>query len=67
MPKLAKQDWEKLKADKVAFSAMPQKLFKSLLDKVYASGNTGEFDDTDALMIYLARAEPPIQPAPPDK
>jgi len=70
MAKLTKQDWEKLKADKVAFSTMPQKLFKALLDKVYGpkgnpgsdSANPGDFDDTDELMIYLARSEPPIQP-----
>jgi len=63
MPKLTKPDWQKLKADKVAFSTMPQKLFNVLLDKVCTSSNPDEFDDADALMIYLSHVtEPPIQP-----
>jgi len=65
MPKLTKDDWVKLKADKVAFPTMPTNLFDSLLNKVYASpSSSGFFDDTDELMIYLARSEPPIQPIP---
>ncbi len=68
MPKLTQQDWKKLKDEyKVAFSTMPADLFNKLLDKVYTSANPGELDDIDALMIYLARTEPPIQPEPTPK
>ena len=43
-------------------------LFKKLLYKVYANpggdtANPGELDETEAMMIYLSHAEPPIPPA----
>ncbi|MCW4043341.1 MAG: hypothetical protein NWE90_06425 [Candidatus Bathyarchaeota archaeon] len=65
MPKLTKNDWERLREEfNVAFSGMNPHLFALLLDKIY-SGNPedpDEIDDIDALMIYLAHAEPPIPP-----
>lgn len=71
MPKLTRQDWEKLRNEyRVAFSRMHPDLFKLFLDKVYGnpgsdSANPGDLDDIDAMMIYLARGEPPIQPVIP--
>lgn len=77
MPKLTPQDWRKLKNTyMVAFRQWPDKLFEVLLRKVYDSkgvkvikSNPGSnpvnrdgVDETDALMVYLSRGEPPIQP-----
>ena len=67
MPKLTRQDWELLRDQyHVAFSGMHEDLFILLLDKVYGQNspknNPGELDNADALMIYLAHAEPPISP-----
>jgi hypothetical protein len=72
MPKLTRQDWQMLRDNyQVAFLRMDPRLFNLLLDKVYGSestskNNPGELDDTDALMIFLARGEPDIQPAEED-
>ncbi|OGC82182.1 MAG: hypothetical protein A2W07_03920 [candidate division Zixibacteria bacterium RBG_16_43_9] len=65
MPLLTRQDWETLRKEEVAFERMQQKHFEKLLDKVYGNpGSTArtELDDIDALMVYLARTEPPIPP-----
>jgi len=70
MPKLTRGDWEKLKFDhKVTFRCMDENLFNLLLDKIFAKSNPGsnlenpgDIDDIDALMVYLAHAEPPIPP-----
>lgn len=63
MPKLTPQDWQILKDKHVAFSSMHQHLFELLLAKIYAgSKDPDQVDDTDALMVYLAHAEPPIPP-----
>jgi len=71
MSLLTRKDWELLR-DKynVSFSRMHPDLFNLFMEKVYGTkdmdqGETsarGELDDTDAMMIYLARAEPPIRP-----
>lgn len=74
MPMLTRQDWVKLRDDYgVAFAGMPDVLFDLLLSKVYGpknegnpgnpSSNPGHVDDTDAMMVYLSHAEPPIPPA----
>ncbi|MFQ6114909.1 MAG: hypothetical protein ACE5NG_12645 [bacterium] len=72
MSLLTRQDWEMLRNKyQVAFSRMHPDLFKLFLDKIYGpksnpgggSANPGKLDDIDAMMIYLARAEPPIRPA----
>lgn len=69
MSLLKRQDWTKLRNEyRVAFSGMHPSLFKKMLDKVYGnpgsdSSNPGELDETDAMMIYLSHAEPPIPPA----
>lgn len=74
MPKITRQDWEMLRNRyHVAFSRMHPDLFKLLLEKVYSPknnpgsdcANSGELDETDALMIYLAHAEPPTRHAEP--
>jgi len=71
MPKLTRQDWKKLRDDyHVAFSKMDPRLFELLLDKLDIPksnpgsnpGNPDGVDEVDALMIRLARAEPPIRP-----
>ena len=73
MPLLTRQDWVKLRDDYgVAFAGMPADLFDLLLSKVYGpktegnpgnpSSNPSELDDTDAMMVYLSHAEPPIPP-----
>jgi hypothetical protein len=65
MPKLTRNDWERFREEfHVAFSGMNPHLFSLLLDIIY-SGNVedpDEIDEIDALMIYLAHAEPPIPP-----
>ena len=67
MPKLTQEDWKTLrKKYHVAFAGMDEKLFNTLLDKVYAGekeGNPGELDDIDGLMVCLSHSEPPIPPA----
>jgi len=78
MPKLTRQDWEKLRDEyHVAFRSWSSKAFKDLLDAAYgneseAKNNPGSYsanpgtaaiDNTDALMISHVYAEPPIQPA----
>ena len=80
MPKLSREDWEDLRdVYGVTFRGMPSNLFTALLDKVYGPkregnpgsnpANTGEVSEKvteiDAMMIYLARTEPGIQPEPP--
>ena len=72
MALLTRKDWEKLRSEyHVAFSRMHPRLFKLFLDKMFGNpggdSSTGQLDDTDAMMIYLARAEPPIQPEPPNQ
>jgi hypothetical protein len=68
MPKIDRKDWEDLRnIHKAAFTCMPEDLFKLLLDKIYGnpgtgSANPGTVDKIDALMVYLCRGEPPIQP-----
>lgn len=69
MPKLDKGDWVKLRDTYgVAFKKMPSHLFELLLNKVYAnnpgsgSANPDEDEKINALMVYLARGEPPIIP-----
>lgn len=70
MALLIKKDWQMLRNEyRVAFNAMPSDLFKLLLEKVYGnpggdSKKRGKLDQTDALMFYLARTEPPIPPGP---
>ena len=64
MPKLTRDDWGRLREFNVAFSGMSPRLFALLLEKIY-SGNPEDpdkIDEIDALMIYLAHAEPPIPP-----
>lgn len=78
MPKLTREDWKKLRDGyHVAFSSWSSEDFEDLLNTVYGNegetrGKPGSFsanpgstttDDTDALMVSLVRAEPPIQPA----
>jgi len=70
MPKLTRKDWEELRNTyEVAFTRVKPGLFKLFLDKIYGNpggnpANQSELvDDTDAMMIYLASGEPPIQPA----
>lgn len=74
MPKLTRKDWEKLRNGyHIAFTSWPQEAFNALLDTVYGteiksnpgtlSTNRRDVDDTDAMMISLVHAEPPIQPA----
>lgn len=69
MPKFTREDWEKLRNHyHVAFQKWPDAAFNSLLDTVYGSQthtatNPGGPDDTDALMVCAAHAEPPIPPA----
>lgn len=79
MPKLTRQDWRSLRDQhRAAFTRMSEDLFTALLDQVYGvakegnpGGNPGStseaVDEVDAMMICLARAEPGIQPAPPDQ
>jgi len=68
MPKLTRKDWETLKRKyRVAFPGLKQDLFDLLLDKIYGNPGTGSaksgtVDKIDALMVYLSRGEPPIQP-----
>jgi len=65
MPKLTRNDWERLREEfHVAFSGMNSHLFSLLLDIIYSANakDPDVIDDIDALMIYLAHAEPPIPP-----
>jgi hypothetical protein len=78
MPKLTRRDWRNLRDQHgAAFTGMSEELFTALLDQVYGpakEGNPGDnpgstsevVDEVDAMMICLARAEPGIQPLPPD-
>ncbi|KPL04482.1 MAG: hypothetical protein AMJ90_00630 [candidate division Zixibacteria bacterium SM23_73_2] len=71
MPKLTPEDWRKLRDEyHVAFTTWPKDVFESLLVKVCmpkissgsSSSSQGEIDETDALMMRQAHAEPPIVP-----
>jgi hypothetical protein len=64
MAKLRPEDWQRLRNTyKVAFQGWADENFQLLLDKVYGSAsNSADADDTDALMIQMARTEPPIPP-----
>jgi hypothetical protein len=64
MPKLTRNDWKMLRnKHRAAFTGLTNDLFTLLLDKLYeGSKDPDEVDEIDALMIYLARAEPPIPP-----
>lgn len=65
MPKLTRNDWERLREEfKVAFVGMKPELFTLLLDIIYDRDlkDPDIIDNIDALMIYLAHAEPPIPP-----
>lgn len=73
MSKLKRSDWELLRYKyNVAFTKMKKEHFELLLNRLFSnpgldSGSGEEVDETDALMVYLARGEPPIQPSPPDQ
>ncbi len=71
MSLLTRKDWELLRNKyNVSFSRMHPDLFDLFMEKVYGTEDVdqaeasarGEHDDTDAMMIYLACAEPPIRP-----
>ena len=62
-PKLSKEDWWELKERGVAFRSMDNTLFEKFLNAIYSIEleRSKNPTDIDALMIYLAHAEPPIQ------
>jgi len=71
MSLLTRKDWELLRNKyNVSFSRMHPDLFNLFMEKIYGAEDIkqtevsarGELDDTDAMMIYLAGAEPPIRP-----
>ncbi|UCG91636.1 MAG: hypothetical protein JSV97_11240 [candidate division WOR-3 bacterium] len=63
MPKLTPEDWRKLREKRVAFTGLSERIFELLLAKIYEGAkDPDQVDDTDALMVYLAHAEPPIPP-----
>jgi len=68
MPKITRDDWVALRDEyHVAFTRMKRDLFELFLKKIYGNPGSGssapdKVDETDAMMIYLARGEPPIQP-----
>ncbi len=64
MPKLTREDWGLLRNKyHVAFITLNERLFELLLDRIYAGAkDPDQVDDIDALMVYLAHAEPPIPP-----
>jgi hypothetical protein len=64
MPKLTREDWMMLRNKyHVAFVTLNERLFELLLNKIYEGSKDPDIvDDTDALMVYLAHAEPPIPP-----
>ena len=66
MSLLQRGDWVKLRdIHRVAFTGMPDDLFKSLMDSVFDGSEKREtLDDVDAMLFCLARAEPGITPGP---
>ena len=65
MSALLKEDWKNLRSTyKVAFTAMSDKEFQTLIDKVFANEPNvrGPVNEIDTMMITLARAEPGILP-----
>jgi len=64
MPRLRETDWKDLrKVHGAAFTYLSDKQFDLLLKNMYAGvPQTNQIDETDALMMILARGEPPIQP-----